>query len=334
MTKNRFWIALTIILLCGPSGPFLPVAHAGDEAVPYPWSFAARWENDTFGGEDRFYTDGVSLSLSYTGRNWLDPLADWLPFGKGRRTISYEIAQAMFTPSDTDLAIPDPKDRPYAGILAFGLSLHIEHDHVYHGLKLIAGVVGPASLAEKTQDTVHDIVGTDKSQGWDYQLGNEPLFNLVYEHRRKYRLLGEAHRASLQAIPVGNIMLGNMLTQAQLGGQFRFGYNIPDDFGVSLLRGMSHLPPPRWSPEAPLWGVYLFAGGGANFVAHDITLDGNTWRDSRSVDRKWFVPAGQVGVAVSHRRFTVAFAYVFWGEEFDGQSEHSKFGAVTAAYRF
>jgi lipid A 3-O-deacylase len=333
MTRNQALIGIAIVALIGPVGPALPPARAADEPEPYPWSFAARWENDTFGGSDRFYTDGVSLSLSYTGRNWLDPVADWLPFGQGRRTVGYEIAQAMFTPSDTDLKNPDPKDRPYAGILAFGLSLHIEHDNVYHGLKVIGGVVGPASLAETTQDTVHDLIGSDKARGWDHQLGNEPIFNLVYEHRRKYRLLGEPHGPALEAIPVGNVMLGNMLTQAQLGGQFRFGYNIPDDFGASLLRGMSQLPPPRWSSDAPAWGVYFFAGGGANFVAHDITLDGNTGRDSRSVDKKWFVPAGEFGVAAAHRRFTVAFAYVFWGDEFDGQREHSEFGALTVAYR-
>lgn len=332
--KNKTLIAVAIAAFNWLVGPALRVAHATDQPEPYPWTVSARWENDTFGGSDRFYTDGVSLSLSYTGSNWLDPLADWLPFGQGRRTIGYEIGQIMMTPSDTDLKIPDPDDRPYAGILAFGLSLHIEHVNVYHGLKVIGGVVGPASLAEESQDLVHDLIGTDKAQGWDYQLENEPLFNLVYEHRRRYRLAGEAQGAALEAIPVGNVMLGNMLTQAQLGGQFRVGYNIPDDFGVSLLRGMSHLPPPRWTPDAPPWGVYFFAGGGANFVAHDITLDGNTWRDSRSVDKEWFVPAGEVGMAVIHRRFTVAFAYVFWGEEFEGQPEHTEFGALTVAYRF
>jgi hypothetical protein len=304
--------------------------------APRQWSLSLRWENDTFGGSDRFYTDGVSFSLAHTGRSWLDPVADWLPWGEGRRTVGYEFGQIMVTPSDTTLAVPDPNDRPYAGILYVGLSLHVERDNRYHGIKFITGVVGPWSLAEDTQKQVHRWVGADLPQGWDYQLHNEPIFNLVYEHRRKYRLLGTPHGLALEALPLGNVMLGNVLTQGQLGGQLRFGYNVPDDFGTTLMRGMVHLPPPRppADPAAPKWGVYFFGGGNINLVASNITLDGNTWRDSRSVDKEWFVPAAEVGMAASFRRFTAAFTYVFWGREFEGQEDYSEFGAFTVSYRF
>jgi hypothetical protein len=86
------------------------------------WSASARWENDAFAGTDRGYTDGGALAVAHTGPSWLDPLAGWLPWGEGRRTVSYDLAQAMLTPSDTDRRIPDPEDRPYAGVLTFGLS--------------------------------------------------------------------------------------------------------------------------------------------------------------------------------------------------------------------
>jgi len=324
----------------------LPVANAAEltnnpaaaaiRAEPRQWSFAVRWENDTFGGTDRFYTDGVSLSLAQTGSSWLDPIADWLPWGSGRRTVGYEAGQIMVTPADTTRLIPDPHDRPYAGILSVGLSLHVERDNHYNGLKFITGVVGPWSLADETQKQVHRWVGSGLSQGWDYQLHNEPIFNLVYEHRRKYRLLGEPQGFAVEALPAGNIMLGNVLTQGQIGGQFRFGYNIPDDFGTTLMRGMVHLPPPRPSAEAaaPKWGVYFFGGANANIVLRNITLDGNTWKDSPSVDKEWFVPAAEVGMAVATRRFTVAFTYVFWGKEFEGQPDNSEFGAFTVSYAF
>lgn len=299
------------------------------------WMFSARWENDTFGGSDRFYTDGVSLSLSHTGPSWLDPLADRLPWGEGRRTVGYDVGQIMVTPSDTSLAVPDPHDRPYAGILYAGLALHVERDNQYYGLKFITGVVGPWSLAEETQKQVHRWIGSSIPQGWDYQLHNEPILNLVFEHRRKFRLLGEAGRFSAEVLPVGNVMLGNVLTQGDVGLQVRFGYNVPDDFGMTLMRGMVHLPPPRPGPAgAPPWSVYVYGGASANLVARNITLDGNTWRESRRVDKEWFVPAAEVGMAVSVRRVTAAFAYVFWGREFVAQRDYSEFGALTVSYRF
>jgi len=76
------------------------------------WAVSVRWENDTFGGNDRFYTDGISLAVSHTGPSWMDAFANWLPWGEGRRTVGYDVTQGMFTPSDTDLNPPDPDDRP------------------------------------------------------------------------------------------------------------------------------------------------------------------------------------------------------------------------------
>ena len=44
--------------------------------------------------------------------------------------------------------MPDPNDSPYAGILSFGLTLHVEKENSYHGLKFMTGVVGPWGIGE------------------------------------------------------------------------------------------------------------------------------------------------------------------------------------------
>jgi len=304
---------------------------------PRHWSVSVSWENDTFAGTDQFYTDGVSLSVAHTGPSWLDPVADWLPWGKGRRTVGYNMAQGMYTPADTTLAIPDPNDRPYAGILSLGLTLHVDRSNSYHGLKFITGVVGPWSLAEETQRQVHYYVGSGKPQGWGYQLENEPILNLAYEYRHKFRLAGRLDGWSVQAMPTAAAWLGNVLTEGQIGGQLRFGYNMPDDFGIALARDMGHLPPPRRDEGADFsssWGFSIYGGAVANLVLRDITLDGNTFEDSPSVDKEYLVPVAAVGVAVGNRRFLASFTYVFWGKEFEGQPDYSKFGAVTFSYFF
>lgn len=155
------------------------------------------------------------MAVSHTGPTWMDPVANWLPWGEGRRTVAYDLAQAMFTPSNTDLSVPDPDDRPYAGILAGGLTLHVEKERSYHGLKFVTGVVGPWSLAEETQRIVHDIVGSDMPQDWDHQLENEPIFNLAYEYRYNFSLVGDPREWSLQAFPIAGGWLGNMLIQVE-----------------------------------------------------------------------------------------------------------------------
>lgn len=301
------------------------------------WSVSVTWENDTFGGTDQFYTDGVALSLAHTGPSWLDPVANWLPWGEGRRTVGYGLAQGMFTPSDTTRAIPDPNDRPYAGVLSLGLTLHVERSNSYHGFKFITGVVGPWSLAEETQREVHRLGNWGQAQGWGYQLQNEPILNLAYEYRYKLRLAGRRAAWSAEGLPIVGGWLGNALTQGQIGGLLRCGYNMPDDFGVTLARGMGHMPPPRRGEGADSrssWGFSLYGGGIANLVLHDITLDGNTFKDSPSVDKNFFVPAAGVGLAVGSRHFLASFTYMFWGKEFEGQQEYSKFGSLTFSYFF
>ena len=300
------------------------------------WAASVRWENDTFGGTDRFYTDGVALGISHTGPSWMDPLADWLPWGEGRRTVGYDVAQGMFTPSDTDRSVPDLKDRPYAGILAFGLTLHIEKGASYHGLKLVTGFAGPWSLAKETQDTVHELIGDDKSHGWGHQLHNEPIFNLAYEYRHKFQLAGNHEQWAVQAAPIAGGWLGNMLIQGQAGGFVRAGYNMPDDFGPSLVRGMGFMPPPRRDGlnQSSDWGFSVYGGSVAHLVLRDITLDGNTFKDSPSVDKEFFVPAAGVGMSVGNRRFQASFTYIFWGKEFEGQQGHEEFGSISVSYFF
>jgi hypothetical protein len=243
----------------------------------------------------------------------------------------------MYTPSDTKRNVPDPNDRPYAGILAFGLTLHIEKENSYHGLKFVTGVLGPSSLAKETQDTVHDLIGNGKSQGWDYQLHNEPIFNLAYEYRHKFQLAGEREQWAVQALPLAGGWLGNMEIQGQAGWLLRLGYNMPDDFGPSRLHGMGFMPPPRnTTPTASMsgWGFSVYGGAFGSFVLRDITLDGNTWQDSPSVDKKLFVPAAGVGMSVGNRRIQASFSYVFWGKEFDGQPSNEKFGSIAITYLF
>lgn len=328
--------------LFSPCRPLSAGEAAGDTAEPggaphREWSVSLRWENDTFGGTDRFYTDGVLLSLTHTGPSWMDPVADWLPWGEGRRTVGYDLSQIMMTPEDTKRVIPDPADRPYAGILALGLTLHVERSNACHGLKFITGVIGPWSLAEETQREVHRLIGSGKPRGWSYQLENEPILNLAYEYRHRLRLAGQPAAWAFEAVPIGGGWLGNMLIQGQCGGLLRAGFNMPNDFGPALVRGLGHLPPPRREETAAShsgWGFAVHGGALVNLVLRDITLDGNTFEDSPSVDKYFVVPMAGVGLSVAHRRFQTSFTYVFWGKEFEGQRDYSKFGAVTLSYYF
>jgi hypothetical protein len=304
---------------------------------PQHWSVTTRWENDRFGGTDQFYTNGASISAIRTGESWVDAIANQLPWASGHHSIGYDFGQLMFTPVDKSLTVPDPNDRPYAGVLYIGISLHIDKGDSYRRLQFTTGMVGPASLAEQTQDQVHHWVASDLSQGWDYQIKDELILNLLYEQRWKYRLLGERMGFSLEALPTINFMLGNLLTQAQAGVELRAGYHIPDDYGATLIRTMGHLPPARRSTlikKQSRIGIFGYAGMHGSLVLHNLTLSGNTWKNSARVDKEWFVPSAETGIGILIDPLSVTFSYVVLGREFKGQLENSVFGAFTVTCQF
>lgn len=299
-------------------------------------ALSLRWENDAFAGTDRDYSNGTALSLLLRGRGPLGGF--WDLFGKGNREYfqAYEVGQAMLTPADTSLIIPDPNDRPYAGLLYVDLGTGIRHENLFHGFKIVTGVVGPYSLAEETQNWFHDIIGSGHAMGWDYQLHNEPILNLVYEHRRKYQLLKTDSGFGSDIIPAGSAMLGNVLIQAQVGAELRLGYHLPDDFGTTLLRGFGAMPFPQYSAQAPAAkiGFYAFASAGGTAVAHNLTLDGNSFQNSPHVDKRPFFGTTEIGATVWTRWFEASFSFVYWGKEFYGQQTDSRFGAVYLSWFF
>ncbi len=299
-------------------------------------ALSLRLENDAFAGTDEDYSNGISVSALLRGRGLLGGI--WNLFGKGDREYfqGYEAGQVIVTPSDTSRPVPDPKDRPYAGLLYVDLAAAMRQNNQFHGFKVVTGVVGPYALAEETQNWFHDLIGSGHAMGWDYQLHNEPILNLVYEHRRKYQLFHAQSGFGSDIIPAASGMLGNVLIQAQAGAQLRLGYNLPDDFGTTLLRGFGAMPFPEYAAEAPVpkLGFYAFASAGGTAVAHNISLDGNSFQHSPHVDKRPFFATTEIGATLWTRWFEATFSYVYWGKEFYGQQKDSRFGAVSVSWFF
>lgn len=320
-----------IIPVCALATPSFAADKPGERKGS---SFSIRWENDTFGGTDANYTNGFSLALTQQGRG---PIGGaWHLFGdpEGEKFTTYDLGQLVFNPDDTGRRVPDPSDRPYAGFLYLGLTTFLQHDESLHGLKLFVGVVGPVSLSEAVQKATHRVFLYNMPQGWDFQLKNEPVVNLLYEYRHKITFTPRDAAVGVELIPVGSAMLGNFLIQAQAEAQFRIGYHLPDDFGATVLRGIGNLPFPQVGGTRHSWGFYAFAGGSASLVARNLTLDGNTFANSRSVDKRLFLPALEFGASLCTSRFQASFSYVMMGQEFYGQHVREDYGSILLSYFF
>lgn len=199
-------------------------------------------------------------------------------------------------------------------------------------LDLTVGVIGPASLAEHTQKFVHDVTGADEPRGWDTQLKNEPGVVLTYQRSWRGYVTQSVSGFGFDVTPHAGAALGNVYTYADAGLTMRFGKDLPLDYG-----------PPRIQPSLPGsgffiptddFGWYLFAGVEGRAVARNIFLDGNTFTDSRSVDKEPLVGDVQLGIAVSWRDLRLSYTHVFRTREYEGEADRSEFGAMSLSLRF
>ncbi|HEV7267964.1 MAG TPA: lipid A deacylase LpxR family protein [Falsiroseomonas sp.] len=301
-------------------------------------TFVFLLENDTFSGEDRYYTNGFLFawgSPSYNPPEWLAAVTDrpglLFPAG-GTARWGLAFGQKKFTPEDTLARNPDPSDRPYAGWLYGAVTLISYTPREFGSLELQVGVVGPSALGEQVQNNTHDLFNIDRALGWDAQLKDEPGVNLVLN--RQWRLNRPLGADGLQFgfVPSLAASLGNVQTYAAAGLMLRIGTELEADFGPPRVRPVS--AGSVFFQPTDRWGWYGFVAVEGRAVARDITLDGNTWRDSRSVDREPLVGDASLGVAVLFARARLTFTYTLRSKEFETQREASQFGSVSLAIRF
>ncbi|MCJ9427443.1 lipid A deacylase LpxR family protein [Kordiimonas sp. A6E486] len=301
-------------------------------------------ENDLFFGHtDRDYTNGMRLTYVHnpgevSGADSISAMLKGLSFvarhsPDSQIYYSFGLGQNMYTPQDIQNPDLILDDRPYAGwtYLEFGVSVQSQND--LEVLKIDAGMVGPASLAEFTQRQWHKLIGSPIPQGWSHQLPNEPGLNLHYFLAHRIRTGGEkGGRWGFDVTPHVGLALGNIYTYGAVGATFRFGSNLDRELGA----------PPRIQPSLPgsdYFGgsgldFYVFAGGEVRGVVRDIFLDG-TWRShEHDVEKNTFVADLQVGFVLLWNDVRLAITHAFRTDTYKIQHGGHEYGAITLSYRF
>jgi lipid A 3-O-deacylase len=316
------------------------------------WTLTVLFENDLFGNTDRYYTNGVKISwispdLTHykdSGKlpDWSLPLIHRLPFINEpglQRNVSFSLGQKIFTPEDIKSKTLIKNDRPYAGWLYLGTAFHNKNVRRLDTIEVELGIIGPAALAEESQNTVHRYRGIGEAKGWNHQLKNEPGVAMILE--RKWRTFEAHHVSGLGAdlITHGGGALGNVFTYLNAGFELRGGWHVPTDFGTSLIRpcGDANSPSDTSDPRLPPqkgFGFYLFGALTGRAVLRDIFLDGNTFKDSHSVSKEPFVGDLIIGASLILHRFKVSYAQISRSKEFKKQNSESSFGSISFSYSF
>ncbi len=322
--RNAFAIAASFLLLS-------PLAAASDSAL------TLKIENDGLASsDDNHFTSGFELNYGYAPDNesWTQRMATALPdaiIGRADQ-VAFRLVHQIYTPELIEEPTLIEDDRPYAGLVFAGMSFYEDTPITQNitratDLHLDVGLVGPSSQADSIQREVHRITDSDRPRGWDNQLSDEPIANATL--RRQWwidmPLAGKqfAHGPSLGAA------LGNLYTYASAGYGVRWG---DDASGVPTI---TPNPGNRGQFESTHgWQWYLFANVDGYYMAHNLTLDGNVFSSSHSVDSKEWVADASAGLALGYDDWQVNYTALKRTKEFDGQESHDTIGSITLTKRF
>lgn len=299
--------------------------------------FTFSFENDVFSGQDANYTNGVRvamLSAENKVPKWIEHTADSFPlFARdGHKRLGIAIGQCMYTPKNITTRHLQPNDRPYAGWLYGSAAVVSDTGYRLDNVQLTLGMIGPSSKAKQTQQNIHNWIDTRAPHGWDHQLKDELGVVLTYE--RKWRSLYEASPFGwgFDITPRISGDIGNVFTGVTVGTVFRFGYDLPSDYGPPLIQP-SMAGSDFFVPSKKL-GWYFFLGAEGRGVLRNIFLDGNTFKDSHHVDKYPLIGGFQGGIAFTLGETRLSYTHVIRSKEFEKQKDHQKFGAVTFSWRF
>ncbi len=268
------------------------------------WQF--QWDNDVLVGSDGNFTNGAALtwgmniSPNQNSINWLADIQSTFLFKQNTNYrhwgVSFE--QRIWTPEDFEQPLPQPNERPYAGHIQLQSFFSTFNEEFSQRNWLAIGLIGKDSGSEWLQTSIHDLIGSPTPEGWHYQVKDQATIQASYEVEKL--LLRDIYLDNYQweMSAYSYNQLGNLVSEANVGLQFRNGPNLARTFGfLSRHYGQTS----DWSRlEKNLHMLYANVQLGYRF--NDLTIEGN-------------LPY-QSNVEVEHLRLETSFGIIYPFESF------------------
>ena len=301
-------------------------------------------ENDVFTGSDDRFSNGLAVTWTsgrvadYQSDSFVQDWAGFWSFLPGMdanssdQYVSWSLSHELHTPEDISLTVPDPADQPYAGLINLDSSLYSVNERWAHAWNLRLGMVGPISQADHVQIGFHDLIGAERPEGWDSQIQNELVLNVMYG--ASYRLYERRYDSGLgvRLSPVINAELGTYTTTIGAGMMAEVGLNMPDNLAVRGV-GTSFQAVNAIAAEiADKWSITGYGALGAHGVAHFLPLDGPVFRDGLGVGPEDFATTVELGVTARRGRFIGSFGLALGGSPADQFEDNLDFGVFTLSW--
>ena len=302
--------------------------------------FQFTMENDADFNTDYSYTHGGRISLLFSRENLNNdsitiPLLD--PQNKNH-LISFAYANQMYVPYDRKSLEIVEDDRPYAGWSYIELGLHQNSSTQLDSLTLQLGIVGPSAGMEDLQNEIHKYLDAKHSHGWHNQLEDEISIQLNYMHKWRFKYQ-DIYGLNSVLVPYSGVNLGNVSTKLSGGALYSIGWNIPNSFGVNSMNegSFASIPVDSKIENSNVMSIYFNFLAGVNLVAKDIFVDGNTFKDSHSVER---YPANAyigAGLSIRLKSFTINYWHQNYTKDYRERGKYKPYqgyGSLLLEYNF
>lgn len=270
------------------------------------------FENDCPFGDDSDYTNGARLEYQY-------------------RSFNIFLEQLMYSPENIKVSQYIPGYHPYAGFLGVGsgytfskeLSERLRWNNY---IELETGMVGPSSLAEDTQKTIHKIIGAHDPNGWNNQLHDEWEIQSVVWTGLEFLLFGDPDKWNFRIEDEIGGYLGTMQIAAGNNFNIKFGYNSnhnrrPGNIEVRASQTRKVL-------------FYALVGNETRWWGWNVFLDGNRDGDSYSVDKEVWTTALKTGLVAEIGRLELGWFVLFNSREYKTQNNTPNYMSFQVGCKF
>ena len=301
-----------------------PSSHATYKLNSSPLMVRIIFDNDIFDNTDYYYTNGARIELVLTSAKKSPLNKVLLNLKTSDIDISgFSITQNIYTPINPEATEITYGDRPFAAFLTIGQFRESYNMKKRLQIKsaLDMGVMGPISLGEQIQSTVHELEPT----GWEYQIQNSFLINYYLNIEK-----GVYSSSNIELNLTGQANLGTLYNKLGGGLLFRAGSFMPVFRGPTTICGNR--------AKSQQFQYWFFVSGIAELVGYDASLQGGLLQKnspyvlkSNEVNRTIF--KGSIGLAVYYDNLGIELENFYMTPEFKG-AYHFKYGRIKLVANF